>query len=118
METEIPSQGSSRYAYLVACLEIIDPEALRAYAEIKAPLGEERGLVMLAKGQLGRDIRLLAGELPYSGQLVIERFDSMRKLMDFWRSEVFSEARKILEKSTTIHFMVALDGEALPITGF
>jgi uncharacterized protein (DUF1330 family) len=96
-------------AYLIASTHVLKPDQMSAYGQAAGPLAKEAGLQVLARGQAGSTIQILEGTWPYEGGLVVERFRSMRALLDFWHSPGYQKAKKLREGAMKVNFIVAVD---------
>ena len=98
-------------AYLIGAATITDFERLPEYRAIAEPLAEEGGYIVIASGVAGGEgAVLLEGDWPTKGLLFIERYDSMKELLDFANSAEFAEAKKLRDQVADVHFMLALKG--------
>lgn len=97
-------------AYLIGAATITDFERLPEYRAIAEPLAEKGGYVVIASGVTGGNgAELLEGDWPAEGLLFIERYDSMKELLDFANSAEFAEAKKLRDQVADVHFMLALE---------
>ena len=77
-------------AYIVALVNVTDPEKYKEYAALAGPATEKYGGRFLARG--GR-IEVLEGKLPFT-RLVINQFDSVEQAKKFYHSPEYQEARE------------------------
>lgn len=93
-------------AYLVASWDILSPpEELKPFAEAAVPLAAKAGLRILADSKP----RLLEGQWPYKGVLIVQEYTSMQALVDFWDSADHVAAKKLREGRIDSHFVVAVE---------
>ena len=81
---------NEKAAYLIASPSSAPntPERAAAYSQAAGPLAKNAGMQMLAAGE-GSTIQVLEGTFPYKGRLVVEKFRSMKALLDFWKSPAY-----------------------------
>ena len=60
---------------------------------------------MLGSGE-GSTIQVLEGTFPYKGRLVVEKYRSMKALLDFWKSPAYQEAKKHRNEA---NFIIAVE---------
>lgn len=102
--------AGEKAAYLIVSSKVLDPEPLVAYGEAAGPGAQEAGVEILARADVGDGLRILEGAWPYDdGGVTIERFTSMRALLDFWHSDEYQAAIKLREGAIDIDFIVALE---------
>ncbi len=77
-------------AYIVALVNVTDPEKYKEYAALAGPATEKYGGRFLARG--GRT-EVLEGKLPFT-RLVINQFDSVEQAKKFYNSPEYQEARE------------------------
>jgi uncharacterized protein (DUF1330 family) len=102
---------TEKAAYLIASSKLVlvkpAPERAAAYREAALPLALEAGMQQLASGQSGRTtLQVLEGQWPYEGGVAIEKFRSMKALLDFWNSPGYQKARKLREEA---NFIIAVE---------
>ncbi len=85
------------------------PNALGPYAEAAGPLAAEAGLSYLARGP---EVHVLEGVWPFEGSFMIERFNSLQSILDFWYSPGYQEAKKLREGLVDVDFLIAVEGVA------
>ena len=86
-----------------------NPNALGAYAAAAGPLAAEAGLSYVARGP---EVHVLEGEWPFEGTFMIERFNSLQAILDFWYSPGYQEAKKLREGLLDVDFLIAVEGVA------
>jgi uncharacterized protein (DUF1330 family) len=96
-------------AYLIASTKVLKPDQMGAYGKAAGPLARQAGLQVLARGQAGSTIQVLEGKWPFEGGLVVERFRSMKALLDFWHSPGYQQAKKLREGAMQANFIVAVE---------
>jgi hypothetical protein len=52
------------------------------------------------------------GEWPFEGTFMIERFNSLQAVLDFWYSSGYQEAKKLREGLVDVDFLIAVEGVA------
>src|SRR5262249_28580371 len=84
------------------------PRKYGQYRDVAVPLAKQAGLQVLAGGTTGQpSFQLLEGSFPYQGRVGVERFRSMRALLDFWRSDTYQQVKKL---RTQANFIIAVEG--------
>jgi uncharacterized protein (DUF1330 family) len=102
----VESTDTSGQVYLVGAVTITDPDRLSEYRAIAEPLAHRAGgYVPIAFGEPG----MIEGDVPASGLLFIERYDSMEGLNAFIQSEEFQQAKKLRDQVADVHFMLTLE---------
>jgi uncharacterized protein (DUF1330 family) len=96
-------------AYLIASTKVLKPDQMTAYGQAAGPLAKQAGLQVVARGQAGSTIQVLEGNWPYEGGIVVERFRSMKDLLDFWHSPGYQKAKKLREGAMQANFIVAVE---------
>ena len=91
--------------------KIVHPDQLGPYREAAVPLAEKAGMKVLAAGNSGSSVRVLEGEWPYQGRVVVEKFDSMDALLSFWNSPEYQAAKKLRERHVEVNFIIAVEPE-------
>jgi uncharacterized protein (DUF1330 family) len=101
------AQSGEKAAYLIASTSPapLAPERGAAYSKAAGPLAKNAGMQMLGAGE-GNTIQVLEGTFPYKGRLVVEKFRSMRALLDFWKSPAYQEAKKLRNEA---NFIIAVE---------
>ena len=99
--------GGEKAAYLVASTSPAPntPERAAAYSKAAGPLAKNAGVQILGSGE-GSTIQVLEGTFPYKGRLVVEKFRSMKALLDFWKSPAYQEAKKFRNEA---NFIIAVE---------
>ena len=54
----------------------------------------------------GQRLQVLEGKFPYQGRVAVERFRSMKALVDFWNSPAYQEAKKFRNEA---NFIIAVE---------
>ena len=100
-------ERDEKAAYLIASPSSAPntPERAAAYSKAAGPLAKNAGMQMLAAGE-GSTIQVLEGTFPYKGRLVVEKFRSMKALLDFWKSPAYQEAKKNRNEA---NFIIAVE---------
>jgi uncharacterized protein (DUF1330 family) len=57
---------------------------------------------LLGAGESGSTLQVLEGKWPYQGRVAVEKFRSMKALLDFWNSKAYQEARKFRTEANVI----------------
>ena len=83
-----------------------DPEKQKAYGAKAGPLARAAGMQLLARGQSGSTVQVLEGKWPYDGAVAVEKFRSMKALLDFWNSKDYQEAKKLRQEA---NFIIAVE---------
>jgi uncharacterized protein (DUF1330 family) len=100
---------AEKAAYLIAVSSGVQapPDNMAKYREVALPLAKHAGLQILAGGMTGQpSFQLLEGKFPYQGRVGLERFRSMKELLDFWHSDAYQNVRKL---RTEAHFIIAVE---------
>ena len=100
--------AGEKAAYLIAGTKArqASPERMAAYREAAGPLARQAGMQMLGSGESGRTVQVLEGKWPYDGRVAVEKFRSMKALLDFWNSPAYQKAKTLREEA---HFIVAIE---------
>jgi uncharacterized protein (DUF1330 family) len=98
---------NEKAAYLIASPSSAPnaPERAAAYGKAAGPLAKAAGMQMLGSGE-GSTIQVLEGTFPYKGRLVVEKYRSMKALLDFWKSPAYQEAKKNRNEA---NFIIAVE---------
>ena len=78
-------------AYIIAQLEITDPEGFARYREMVGPTIEQFGGRYIVRGG---NVETLEGDFS-PGRLVIIQFDSAEQAKAWWASEEYAEAKAL-----------------------
>jgi len=101
---------TAKPAYMISCGNVVAPEKMAAYIEASGPLFKAAGSEELAFGKLSDGgIKLLEGEWPYKGLVMIIRFPSMPVLTTFWNSPEYQTAMKLREGVVEPNFTIAIE---------
>lgn len=98
-------------AYVLVSGRVLDADGLDAYSEAAGPPAAEAGIELLARGEADA-IRVMEGEWPFDGFLVVERFNSMQDFENFWNSPAYQEAIKLRAGKVELDFVVAVEAGA------
>ena len=98
-------QKTDRAVYMVINLQVLDVEKQKKYQEVALPLAYKAGLEFLAAGEPV----VLGVDWPYEGAVVVEKFRSMEALKEYWHSEAYQEARKLLVGADIRDFTIAVE---------
>jgi len=90
-------------AYLIALVDIRDPEAYRAYAARTPAIIAKYGGRLLVRGG---ETATLEGE-PFSGRLVIVEFPTLEHVKEFYASPEYRDAKLLREGVSTARFLAA-----------
>ena len=66
---------------------------------------------VLAAGDSGSSVRVLEGDWPFEGRLIVEKFASMDALLSFWNSPEYQAAKKLREGHIEANFIIAVEPE-------
>jgi uncharacterized protein (DUF1330 family) len=92
-------------AYLIALVDIRDPEAYRAYTERSpAVISKYNGRILARGGQ----VTSLEGE-PFKGRAVIIEFPSLKQVEDFYASSDYQEVKRFRDGAAIARF-IAVQG--------
>ena len=97
-----------RSAYLIAATNPVSASADRMaeYGEVAGALARRAGMEMLGVGTPGTTVQVLEGAWPYEGRVVVEKYRSMKALLDFWHSDDYQRVRQL---RTAADFIIALE---------
>ena len=97
-------------AYLLAVgNRLKPPEAMAAYIQAAGPLAMAAGYKGLAS-QPSKAVQVLEGQWPYEGFVALEKFTSMKDLMNFWNSDGYQSAKKLRAGAVKMDFIIAVEG--------
>ena len=88
--------------YVIADVEVTDPELFAEYQGLVAPTVEMYGGEYLARGG---DVEVLEGERT-AHRTVIIRFDSAERALEWYRSEEYAPALKMRLAAANSHLLV------------
>lgn len=91
--------------YMLINVNVLDEKKLSQYQDKAVPLARVAGCQLLASAEPV----VLDGEWPYRGELVLEKFSSMKALREYWYSEEYQEARKALQGADIRDFTIAIE---------
>ena len=86
-----------------------DPNALGPYQRAAGPLATAAGLSYVARTP---EVQVLEGDFPFEGTVMIEQFNSLQSILDFWYSDGYQEAKKLREGLVDVDFLIAVEGVA------
>ncbi len=89
-------------AYLVALIDVTDPEAYREYAKRAGAAAQKRGIKFLARG--GRTVGLEGAPPP--GRVVILPFENMAAAQAYYDSPDYQEAKSFREGAAKAQFFL------------
>ncbi len=89
-------------AYLVALIDVTDPDAYQEYATRAGAAAEKRGIKFLARG--GRTVSLEGPEPP--GRVVILPFENMEAAQAYYDSPDYQEAKTYREGAAEAQFFL------------
>lgn len=95
-------------AYVLVSGRVLDADGLAAYGEAAGPPAAAAGIEVLARGEADA-IRVMEGEWPFDGFVVVERFKSMRHFEDFWNSPAYREAIELRAGKVELDFVIAVE---------
>lgn len=100
--------AGEKAAFLIASTKALQasPERMKAYRETAGPLARQAGMQLLGAGESGRTVQVLEGKFPFDGRIAVERFRSMKALLEFWNSPEYQKAKKLREEA---NFIVAVE---------
>ena len=91
--------------YMIINLQMLDPEKHKVYQKAAIPLAEKAGLKFLAAAEP----EVLAGNWPFQGAVVIEKFQSMSAVKQYWFSDEYQEAKKLLDGADIRDFTILIE---------
>lgn len=98
-------------AYLLAVgTRLKPPEALAAYRQAAGPLARAAGYELLATQPTKAMVQVLEGQWPYEGFVTLEKFTSMKDLLNFWNSDGYQSAKKLRAGAIKMDFIIAVEG--------
>jgi len=98
-------------AYLLAVgTRLKPPEALAAYRQAAGPLATAAGYQLLATQPTKATVQVLEGQWPYEGFVTLEKFTSMKDLVNFWNSDGYQSAKKLRRDAIKMDFVIAVEG--------
>ena len=98
-------------AYLLAVgTRLKPPEALAAYRQAAGPLALAAGYQLLATQPSKSTVQVLEGQWPYEGFVTLEKFTSMKDLLNFWHSDGYQSAKKLRADAIKMDFIIAVEG--------
>lgn len=102
------TSSAVKAAYLIAASNPVQAPAenMAKYRDAAGPLARQAGMKMLGAGAAGTTLQVLEGKWPYQGRLAVERYSSMKALLDFWNSAEYQKARKL---RTEANFIIAVE---------
>lgn len=89
-------------AYVIAMVNVTDPEKYQEYAKLAGPANEKYGGKFLARG--GKT-EVLEGKFPF-GRLVVNEFPSVDAARKFWHSVEYQAARQKRLTAADFHMVV------------
>ncbi len=89
-------------AYLIALVDVTDPEAYQEYAKRAGAAAKNRGLEFLARG--GRTVSLEGAEP--AGMVFIIPFDNMEAAQAYYDSPDYQEAKTFREGAADARFFL------------
>jgi uncharacterized protein (DUF1330 family) len=100
--------AGEKAAFLIASTKALQtsPERMKAYRETAGPLARQAGMQLLGAGESGKTVQVLEGKFPFDGRIAVEKFRSMKALLDFWNSPEYQKAKKLREEA---NFIVAVE---------
>jgi len=97
-------------AYMISSGDVVDPEKMPAYIEASGPLFKAAGSEEIAFGHVSQDgIKVLEGEWPYPGLVMIIKFPSMDAVSEFWDSPEYQKAMKLRDGVVAPNFTIAVE---------
>jgi uncharacterized protein (DUF1330 family) len=95
-------------AYLIALVDITDPEAYRDYAaRSPAAIAKYNGRILARGGQ----VATLEGDA-FSGRAVIVEFPSMQDIQEFYSSPEYQDAKRWRDGAAVARFIIVQGVEA------
>jgi uncharacterized protein (DUF1330 family) len=91
-------------AYLIAATNPVPapPDRMAKYREAAGPLARQAGMQLLGAGESGSTLQVPEGKWPYQGRVAVEKFRSMKALLDFWNWKDYQEAKKFRADANVI----------------
>ena len=105
----VHAQRGEKAAYLIASTKLLKPDQMGPYRDAAGPLARAAGMQMLASGESGRTVQVLEGTWSYEGRIAVEKFRSMKALLDFWHSPGYQKAKKLREGAMETNFIIAVE---------
>lgn len=105
--TPAPTSTGTHAAYLIAGWNILQPERSRPFGDAVVPLARRAGFQPLAAAPA----QVLEGQWPYSGIVILQKYDSMQALQEFWFSPEHTEVKKLRDGLIDSHFVVAVEAQ-------
>ena len=98
-------------AYLLAVgKRLKPPEALAGYLKAAGPLAMAAGYQQLATQPTKATVQVLEGQWPYEGFVTLEKFKSMKDLLNFWNSDGYQSAKQLRPDAIKMDFVIAVEG--------
>ncbi len=92
-------------AYLVALVDVTDPDAYQEYAKRTPAAVEKHGGKFIARG--GRSVTLEGDPAP--GRMVVLEFPTLERVEEFYNSPEYQEAKALRRGAATMR-MLAVEG--------
>ncbi len=89
-------------AYLVALIDVTDPDAYQEYAKRAGAAAEKRGIKFLARG--GRTVSLVGAEPP--GRVVMLPFENMEAAQAYYDSPDYQDAKTYRDGAAEAQFFL------------
>jgi uncharacterized protein (DUF1330 family) len=89
-------------AYVIADIEVTDPEGFEEYKKLSGPAVEPYGGKYIARG--GR-VEALEGDWQPT-RLVLLQFDSVEQAQRWWTSPEYEKAKAVRQKTANARFIV------------
>ncbi|MDA0790925.1 MAG: DUF1330 domain-containing protein [Proteobacteria bacterium] len=98
-------------AYFVVCGTFLGGAPDPQYGERAAAPAAKAGLMPIAGGTIGEQVKVLEGEMPEGATfLAIEQFPSMAALEEFYFSEAYQSAIPFRKDAVKMNFLAAVEG--------
>jgi len=97
-------------AYLIISVNEIHPEKLGPYKKAAGQLTKKYGGAKLLGLSTAENIEILEGNWEFPGLLLVEKFESMEALKQYWYSDEYQDVKKLREGYAEANFFVAIEG--------
>ena len=106
------NEEPAKPAYMLISVNEIHPDKMGPYKKSVGPVAAKfGGIELLAVAPLNK-IQVMEGEWEKPGLLVLEKFESMDALQQFWHSDEYKEVKKLREGHAEVNFFIAVEGMA------
>ena len=88
---------SDKPAYMMACVNVHEPDKMGPYLEAAGPMFAAAGIELIALGAAGLSVDVFEGEWPHKGALMLYKGSSMAALSTFLNSPEYQEVIMLRE---------------------